>query len=87
MVTVTKSNVAELLLADSLADVHRLRQKVAVFERKYGASLDVFEKRIQAQDESFECFDDLMEWKACRRALTETESRVDNLKHGNVEVA
>ena len=77
MVTVTKRSVADLLLVDTLAEAHGLRERVTRFKRKYGCSVDVFEQRLAEQPESFEGYDDLMEWKACSNALVDVEARVD----------
>ena len=50
MVTVTRKSVAELLLADSLAEAHLLRQRCASFERKYGGDVESVEKRLQTEN-------------------------------------
>jgi len=82
-----KQGVADLLLLDVLADLHRVKRKIAHFRSKYGAELDAFESRVNTEDESFELYDDLIEWKAYRASFEDLNQRVEELKHGRFQVA
>jgi hypothetical protein len=87
MVTVDKQSVGDLLLMDVLADLHRVKRKLEQFARKYGSDVDAFEERIKTEDESFERYDDLIEWKAYRETFNQLCERIEELKHGRFQVA
>jgi hypothetical protein len=70
-----------------LADLHRVNRRIAYFRRKYGAELTEFEARVNAEDESFEHYDDLIEWKAYQASSRELAERIEELKHGCFQVA
>ena len=52
--------------ASSLAPV---KERIRHFERKHGCNLETFEDRLKQLPEDFECWDDFIEWKACRDRL------------------
>ena len=82
-----KQSVGDLLLLDVLADLHRVRRKLAYFTGKYGMDLDRFEAQVSAESESFERYDDLIEWKGFQAAHRELGERIEELKHGRFQVA
>ena len=72
-----KQSVGDLLLLDVLADMHRVRRKLEHFAGKYGTSVSQFEGCVNSESESFEHYDDLMEWKAYQSAYDELAERVE----------
>lgn len=56
------------------------RSKMIPFEKKYGLSFIQFQEKVKsASEESFEEWDDLVEWEAYYTAFTEWESRYQEL--------
>jgi hypothetical protein len=82
-----KQSIGDLLLLDVLADLHRVKRKLAYFAGKYGMDLERFETQVNAQSESFERYDDLIEWKGFQAAYREAVERIEELKHGRFQVA
>jgi hypothetical protein len=82
-----KQSVGDLLLLDVLADLHRVKRKLAFFAAKYGMELDRFENQVNAESESFAHYDDLIEWKGFQAAYRELIERIEELKHGRFQVA
>lgn len=82
-----KKSVGDLLLLDVLAEWHRVNRRLDHFRRKYGADLAEFEARVEAEDESFERYDDLIEWKAFEASSADLAQRIEELKHGRFQVA
>lgn len=72
---------------DLLADLHRVQRKLDHLSRKYGCGLEQFEARVNAEDESFDQYDDLIEWKAYAATKADLEARIEELKHGRFQVA
>lgn len=46
-------------------------ERILEFERKYGVSFEEFERRIREENESFEVWDDYIEWKVYVRKFRE----------------
>lgn len=82
-----KQCVGDLLLLDVLADLHKVKRKLAYFTGKYGMDIDRFEVCLNAESESFERYDDLIEWKAYEASLGELTEQIEELKHGRFQVA
>ncbi|MFZ4397324.1 MAG: hypothetical protein ACOYOU_17040 [Kiritimatiellia bacterium] len=82
-----KQSVGDLLLLDALADLHRVRRKLAFFSGKYGVDVERFEARVNAQAESFERYDDLIAWKAYDAACRDLGEQIEELKHGRFQIA
>jgi len=59
-----------------LYDLHIIREKLLLFEKKYGKTFSEFEKEVLSK-EDFEKWDDYLEWKAYLKSLKELE---DTLK-------
>lgn len=60
------------------------KEKTTLFEKKYGCSIDAFRKRMEKTDESFEEWDDYIEWKANFELLKDLENKLvklDNAKN------
>jgi septation ring formation regulator EzrA len=82
-----KQSVGDLLLMDVLADLHRVKRKLAHYAGKYGGDVTQFEARVNSENESFEHYDELIEWKAYQAACDDLVERIEELKHGRFQVA
>ncbi|NPA39166.1 MAG: hypothetical protein GXO57_01785 [Thermodesulfobacteria bacterium] len=51
-----------------LYDLHIVKEKISLFEKKYGKTFFEFEKEVLAK-EDFEKWDDYLEWKAYIKSL------------------
>ena len=70
------------LRGKALLKMEFYRSKATPFERKYGLSFSEFQKKVHAaSEESFEEWDDLMEWEAYYTASIEWEGRYQELVH------
>ncbi|MDL1971291.1 MAG: hypothetical protein LWW94_10100 [Candidatus Desulfofervidaceae bacterium] len=57
-----------------LYELHVIKEKITLFERKYKKSFEEFEKEV-FEKENFEKWDDYMEWKAYLRMLEDLERK------------
>ena len=88
MITVRKQEVANWLLLDYQAKLFTLREKLRFFEQKYQQSWNTFEQQIKtASKENFSQWDDYMEWKASIKMVEEIVTKINEVQHGNFEVA
>ena len=61
--------------------------KLAHYAGKYGGDVTQFEARVNSENESFEHYDELIEWKAYQAACDDLVERIEELKHGRFQVA
>lgn len=88
MITVQKQSVASWLLAELLATWHTANEKNRLYECKYKQTWEEFSKAVEtASEEDFARWDDYIEWKAYRKMVKETAAKIEEVKHGNFEVA
>ncbi len=87
MINVDKDHVLDLMLAEAYSEKHQAEAKIEFFKNSYKKDLVEFEKDINEKEESFTHFNDLIEWKGYINYLKEIESRIKDIKEGNVKVA
>lgn len=88
MLIVPKQSVANWLIAECLATQHTVNEKIRLYERKYNQSWEDFSLSLHAAaDEDFERWDDYIEWKAYQKLSEELTVKLNEVKHGNFEVA
>jgi hypothetical protein len=88
MIIVQKQNVANWLMAEYLATSHTVNEKIRLFERKYAQTWDEFSKEVQtAPNEQFSQWDDYIEWKAYVKMAIELSFKIEEVRHGNFEIA
>ena len=89
MITVRKQEVANWLLLDYQAKLFTLQEKLRFFEQKYQQSWNTFEttNKNRFQRKIFSQWDDYMEWKAYIKMVEEIVTKINEVQHGNFEVA
>ncbi|MBF0516732.1 MAG: hypothetical protein HQK97_06380 [Nitrospirae bacterium] len=86
MLTIKKSDIAGSLLLAVMAEMHIVRDKLSFFERKYHMDFEAFEYSIKNQGESYQHWDDYMEWKAYKRLFEENTRKIYDIKNADFEV-
>ena len=87
MVIIHKQNIVDMLLMETLAELHQVREKLRFFQEKYRQDFEKFSIEIEEEEENFEHFDDYMEWKAYTQLFGDLKQKIEDLKHGNFQVA
>jgi len=80
-VVVSKRDVLTYERLKIISELAPIRERVRAFEKKYGMTLKEFEKKLADSEESFEAWDDYIEWKAYVRKLKELEKRLKEIEH------
>ncbi len=63
-------------------------EKIGFFERKYKEPFELFEKEILSEEEeSFDKWDDYIEWKAFGDYKGELETKIRMVKSGNFKIS
>jgi len=87
MVQVTKQSVQQWIMFDYLSKKHRFQDTINQMERKYGMTLQEFEKYIAAAEkEDFQQWDDNIEWTAAVEMLADTLRSIEEIKRGAIEI-
>lgn len=74
-------------MIDYLAQKHRFQATIDRMERKYGMTLDEFEKHIEhAETEVFEEWDDNIDWSAAVGMLPDVIQSIEEIKNGQIEL-
>jgi phosphatidylserine/phosphatidylglycerophosphate/cardiolipin synthase-like enzyme len=79
-VVVTKDEIITYEKLKLISELAPIRERIAEFERKYGMSFEEFEKRLEREEESFEAWDDYIEWKAYARKLKELQKKLKEIE-------
>ena len=88
MVTVYKQDIAEWLLMEYHAALHTVREKIRLFEQKYNQSWNDFKEQVEhTEQEKFSRWDDYIEWKAQMKISEELSAKIEEVRHGNFEIA
>ncbi|ASJ17515.1 hypothetical protein A3L04_10775 [Thermococcus chitonophagus] len=57
-------------------EASKIKEKIKAFETKYGMTFEEFERWLESsREESFEAWDDHIEWKAYSKKLKELHQR------------
>ena len=78
-IIVSKDEIIEYKKLKVISEITLTKEKVSLFERKYGCSIDEFRKRMENSKESFEEWDDYIEWKANFELLKDLENKLTEL--------
>ena len=88
MLVIDKQRVAEWMLLSYHAEQRQLHDRIVIYENKYSQSFKEFEKNIkQKENESFDEWDDYIEWKAYNDFYSQITKMINDIKSGNFQVA
>jgi hypothetical protein len=80
MVVNEASAVKDAYYVSLLYELHVAREKLRLFEAKYGKTLVEFEKEVTSRKEDFEKWDDYLEWKAYVKLVEDLEKKKQQLE-------
>ena len=80
-VIVTKDEIIMYEKLKLISEIAPIRERIAEFERKYGMTFEEFEKRVKEGEESFDAWDDYIEWKAYVRKLRELQMKLREIEN------
>jgi galactokinase len=88
VVILTKKQVRDSLLTDYLSRKQELEEKIKNLEQKYQVDLQTFETQLESSSvENFEAWDDLIQWKAYNQFLFEIETKINDIRNGDFQMA
>ena len=87
MIIIKKDKVLSLYMLNFLYEMHTIKERIDLFEKKYQESFKEFEIRLKSEDEDFEKWDDYIEWKAYLKTYTNLLTQKEQLKDGNYKIS
>ena len=91
MVIIHKQNIVDMFLMETLAEFHKVRDKLRFFQEKHHRDFKSFSIEIEREEENFEHFDGYMEWKAYIQLFSNNVLKlpelIENLHFRNVVIA
>lgn len=75
-------------MLDYQAQRQVLETKISFFKKKYKLDFQSFERQLeQVSTENFDAWDDSIEWQAYEQFLSELLIKIEDIRHGNFQVA
>lgn len=87
MTVISKAHIKELYSANLLYELHLVDSRILLFQKKYNTIFLEFEKKIKSEKESFDKWDDYLEWKGYQRKYDQLNIEKKDLEDGNIRVA
>jgi hypothetical protein len=82
-IIVSKDEIIEYKKLKVISEITLSKEKIYLFENKYGCSVEEFKRKMETSEEKFEEWDDYIEWKAHSEFLKDLEKQLlelDNAK-------
>ncbi len=86
MVVVSKEDLVAFKKMEIMSEMSLLSEHTALFNKKYGCSLDQFNERIRKSEEDYSSWDDFIEWKAYEEKIAELRSLLERLNAEDIEI-
>ncbi len=80
-IRISKMEIKEYEKLKVIAQMAPIAAKIQQFEEKYKMKLTSFENTIKKEEENFEKWDDLIEWKGYVKALAELERKIKEIEN------
>ncbi|MHA1649084.1 MAG: hypothetical protein ACTSYB_02730 [Candidatus Helarchaeota archaeon] len=81
IIKISKDEIKEYEKLKILSQLTLLKEKVLLFEKKYGVSLEEFKKNIPNRPENFEEWDDFIEWKTVIETIKELKLKLVEIEN------
>ena len=86
MLTITKEDIKNIFYANLFYEIHKTEEIISLFKKKYKENFKEFEKNAKSGKESFEIWDDYIEWKAYEKTLKKLKKDEKDLESGNIRL-
>jgi hypothetical protein len=77
---VSKEEIKTFEKLTAISQIAPIKERIRLFEKKYGYTFKVFEKKVKQEKENFEKWDDYIEWKAYIESLKNLESKLRKIE-------
>ena len=81
VIDIPKSEILEYEKMKIITELTMVREKILLFEQKYGNNLKKFTQEMKSQKENFKQWDDHIEWTAYVKTKHTLEKKLEELEH------
>ena len=75
-IKVSKEDIITIEKLKIISEIAPIKERIKLFKRKYGCSIEDFERKLEENEENFEQWDDYIEWTAYEKKLKELERKL-----------
>ncbi|AEI14497.1 hypothetical protein Flexsi_0831 [Flexistipes sinusarabici DSM 4947] len=86
MIELSQNKAKDYIKAEILYELNLTKEKLKLFEKKYGKSLEEFEAQLEEEKENFEKWDDYIEWKSYKKNMDNIEKRLIDIENENIKI-
>ena len=80
-IKITKEEIKEYEKLKIISKITLLKEKISLFEIKYGGTIGEFKESMSKKEEDFQEWDDFIEWKATVEALDDLKKKLADIKN------
>lgn len=86
-IIISKEEIKEYEKLKVISQLTLVKEKIKLFESKYGCSLDRFREEIEKNEENFGKWDDYIEWKANYETILDLEKKISEINNAkNIKI-
>ncbi len=86
-IKISKEEIKEYEKLKVISQLTLVKEKIKLFESKYGCSLDRFREEIEKKEEEFGNWDDYIEWKANYDTFLDLEKKISEINNAkNIKI-
>jgi len=87
MLILDKEKAVNFYSLTFMYEMHSVKEKIRLFEKKYGKNFEEFELAIKKGKEDFAKWDDFIEWKAYEKAFESLSKQKAQIKNGDYRIS
>ncbi|NHI95063.1 MAG: hypothetical protein EAX96_21410 [Candidatus Lokiarchaeota archaeon] len=80
-IKISKDEIKEYEKLKVFSQLTLVKEKIKLFENKYGLSIEEFSKTLKKNEEDFETWDDYIEWKANLAAKIDLKKKLAEIEN------
>lgn len=87
MLILDKKKAVDFYSLTCLYEIHAVKEKIRLFEKKYGKNFEKFELALKKEKEDFAKWDDFIEWKAYKKTYESLLKQKAQIKNGDYKIS
>ncbi|RLD67322.1 MAG: hypothetical protein DRI95_05015 [Bacteroidetes bacterium] len=87
MLILDKEKAIDFYSLTCMYELHAIKEKIRLFEKKYGKNFEQFELALKKGKENFAKWDDFMQWKAYEKTHESLIRQKAQIKNGDYKIS
>ncbi|MHA1673099.1 MAG: hypothetical protein ACTSYI_05675 [Promethearchaeota archaeon] len=81
VIEISKNEIIEYEKMKKISELTMIREKILLFEKKYGSKLSEFKEKIENQEEKYEEWDDFIEWTGYLKSEKNLKQKLEDIEN------